>query len=98
MSANNNSDEILSLHDRCTRELPTLYLTITKLMAGEKTVRMRTSDAREVEFTNANLDAALKMYSHWYKMCGQDSSYPDLATAMPQGLTRRGPPAQVGGC
>lgn len=99
MATNNSSDQpIETLEDRCSLELPKMYDVVTRLMAGEKTVRMRTSDYREVEYHDSNLDSALSLYNYWYKLCGADSTYPDLAAAQTDGLTRRGPPAPFGRC
>ena len=88
----------LTLEDRCSIMLPRLHDAAVALMEGNSTVRLRTADYREVEYQQGDLDQVLKLYNYWYGICGADSGYPDLASALTASLTVRGPAAPVRGC
>lgn len=97
-TATTTSAEPLSLEDRCSIMLPRLHDACVALMEGKSTVRLRTADYREVEYQQGDLDSLLKLYKYWYGICGAGSGYPDLAAALTQSLTVRGPAAPVRGC
>lgn len=85
-----------SLESRCSIELPQLYDAYTSLVAGAQSVRIRGADYREVEYTQADLKQVIKLYTYWWQICGQGSSFPDLRDVQGASDIKRGGPTRVG--
>ena len=62
----------------CATELARLYTVIVALQTGEAVTSIGFGE-RQVSYVEANLPSLLKLWSMWYRACGAESGYPDLA-------------------
>lgn len=73
----------------CASELDRLYTAITDLTTGNAVTSIGFGE-RQVSYSQAELPNLLRLWSMWYRQCGDASGYPDLAAQ-----TERGAPAFV---
>lgn len=73
----------------CATELAKLYDAIFALQTGQAVTSISFGE-RSVSYGQAELPSLLKLWSLWYRQCGAESGYPDLAAQ-----TERGAPAFV---
>lgn len=73
----------------CDTQLRALYDAYLKLISGQNTVQIQSSDFRKVEYGQGNIEELKAHYNGLWDQCGQDSGLPRLGAA-------RGRPAVLG--
>lgn len=72
----------------CLTELEKLYNAIVALQSG-KLVTSISFGERSVSYSAGQMPALLDLYRNFYRQCGADSGFPNLAVT-----AERGPPAR----